>query len=285
MSRSMQKDQENNYRIRFLKSLSEEGLTVFSTSDARRIAEESGIPGSYINKFLSFLTRDGWITRLKRGLYARIGALSGDVQLHSFAIATNLVVPSAISNWSALHHYGLTGQVPRIITSITPKNVVTPSMRRDSPTGKDFQRHGWLVDGVRFQYKRVSKEHFFGIERIWIDQYSRIPITDRERTVLELFVSPKSFGGMGEVLGIMEEHLFSLEIEKLTGYALRYGKIAPAKRLGWLLERLSVPERVLDPLLAIPATGYHLLDPAGRQEGVFDRRWNIRVNLAGRKAP
>ena len=76
MSRSMQKGRGENYRIRFLKSVSEEGLTVFSASDARRIAEESGIPGSYINKFLSFLTRDGWITRLKRGLYARIGVLS-----------------------------------------------------------------------------------------------------------------------------------------------------------------------------------------------------------------
>ena len=218
MSRSMQKGRGENYRIRFLKSVSEEGLTVFSASDARRIAEESGIPGSYINKFLSFLTRDGWITRLKRGLYARIGVLSGDVQLHSFAIAANLVVPSAISHWSALHHYGLTGQVPGIVTSITPKNVVTPSMRRDSPKGKDFRRHGWLVEGMRFQYKRVSKEHFFGIERIWIDQYSRIPITDRERTVLELFVSPKSFGGMGEAVSYTHLDVYKRQLSSFRRY-------------------------------------------------------------------
>lgn len=279
MSRLMQNGKGENYRIRFLKSLSEEGLTVFSASDARRVAEEIGIPGTYINRLLSFLTRDGWITRMKRGLFARIGPLSGAIQIHPFAIATNLVIPSAISHWSALNHHGLTEQVPRIVTSITPKNVVTPSMRPYSSVEKNFRRHGWLVEGVRFEYKRVRREHFFGIEEVWIDQYSLIPITDRERTVLELFVSPKVFGGMGEVLGIMEEHLSSLNIERLAGYACRYGKIAPAKRLGLVLERSSVPKRILDPLLAIPATGYHLLDPSGQQEGVFDKRWNIRVNI------
>lgn len=275
----MQNGKGENYRIRFLKSLSEEGLTVFSASDARRVAEESGIPGTYINRLLSFLARDGWITRMKRGLFARIGPLSGAIQIHPFAIATNLVIPSAISHWSALNHHGLTEQVPRIVTSITPKNVVTPSMRSYSSVEKNFRRHGWLVEGVQFEYKRVRREHFFGIEEVWIDQYSLIPITDRERTVLELFVSPKVFGGIGEVLGIMEEHLSSLNIERLAGYACRYGKIVPAKRMGWVLERSSVPKRILDPLLAIPATGYHLLDPSGQQEGVFDKRWNIRVNI------
>jgi len=279
MSRSRENGKGENYRVRFLKSLTREGLTVFSASEARRIAEESGIPGTYINRLLSFLVRDGWITRMKRGLFARIGPLSGDIQIHPFAIAANLVVPSAISLWSALHHYGLTKQVPGIVTSITPKNVVTPSMRPNSSVKKNYRRHGWFVEGVRFEYKRVRREHFFGIEEVWVDQYSRVPITDRERTVLELFVSPKAFGGMSEVLGIMEEHLSSLNIERLTGYACRYGKIAPAKRLGWVLERSSVPEKVLDPLLAIPATGYHLLDPSGQQEGVLDKRWNIRVNL------
>ena len=280
----MQNGERKNYRIKFLKSLAEEGLTVFSTSDARRIAEENGIPGTYLNRFLSFLVRDGCITRIKRGLFACLGPLSGDIQVHPFVIATNLVVPSAISHWSALNHHGLTEQVSGVVISVTPKNVVTPSMRPYGSVEKNVRRHLWLVEGVRFEYKRIGREHFFGIEEVWIDQYSRIPITDRERTVLELFVSPKVFGGMGEVLGIMEEHLSSLNMEKLTGYACRYGKIALAKRLGWVLERLSVSRRLLDPLLAIPATGYHLLDPSGQNEGVFNKRWNIRVNLGGNKA-
>ena len=46
-----------------------------------------------------------------------------------------------------------------------------------------------------------------------------------------------------------------------------------------VLERSSVLERVLNPLLAIPATGYHLLDPSGQQEGIFDKRWNLHVNI------
>ncbi|HPD97086.1 MAG TPA: type IV toxin-antitoxin system AbiEi family antitoxin domain-containing protein [Synergistales bacterium] len=279
MRRAKENGKGENYRIRFLKSLVEDGLTVFSVSDARRIAEESGIPRTYINRLLSFLVRDGWITRLKRGLFARIGPLSGDIQIHPFAIATHMIEPSAISHWSALHHHGLTEQVPGIVTAITPKKIVTPSMRLDRSVESTNRRHGWLVEGVRYEYRSVKEEHYFGVEEIWVDQYSRIPIMDRERAALDLFVSPGIFGGMGEVLGIMDEHLASLDVERLVGYACRYGKIAPAKRLGWILERSSVPHKILEPLLAIPAAGYLLLDPSGQNEGIFEKRWNIRVNL------
>ncbi len=280
MSQKTESSQGGTHSIRLLKALADEGRTVFTTSEARQIAEMSGIPGGYVTNLLMLMVRNGWITRLRRGFYARSGPALGDAHIHSFAVATHLVTPSSISHWSALHHHGLTEQVPRVVTAFTPKKVVTPSMRR-GPHANRRQRHAWVIEGVRYEFVTVKKDHFFGIEEVWVDEFSRVPITDKERTVLEVFISTRMLGGMGEALGIIEHHLHSLAVDKLVSYACRYGKISIAKRLGWALERSGVSQSVLEPLIKIPATGYHVLDPARPHRGTCDSRWMLQNNLVG----
>lgn len=282
MIQEMESTRSGTHSVHFLRSLAEEGRTVFTTSEARQLAERSGIPEGYVTNLLMLMVRNGWLTRLKRGIYSRSGPAFGDVQVHSFSIATRMVTPSAISHWSALHHHGLTEQVPRIVTAFTPKKVVTPSMRGGCRHSRR-ERHAWVVAGVRYEYVTVKKEHFFGIEDVWIDEFSKVPITDRERTMLEVFISARMLGGIGEALGIIEQHLDSLAVRKLVEYACRYGKISIAKRLGWALERAGVSESVLEPLLKISATGFHALDPARPRKGVCDRRWMIQNNLRGKE--
>lgn len=278
MRQTAEPARRRSHSVFFLKALAEEGRTVFTSSEAKRIAARSGIPEGYVTNLLIIMVRNGWLTRLRRGIYARSGPALGDIQIHSFAIATHLVVPSAISHWSALHHHGLTEQVPRVVTAFTPKKVVTPNMRRGRHANGG-KRHAWVIDGVRYEYITVKKENFFGIEKVWVDEFSRVPITDRERTVLEVFISSRMFGGMGEALGIIENHLPSLAVDKLVEYACRYGKISVAKRLGWALEQADISESVLEPLLKMPATGYHALDPSRPRREACDKRWMIQVNL------
>ncbi|ETR70321.1 MAG: hypothetical protein OMM_08898 [Candidatus Magnetoglobus multicellularis str. Araruama] len=119
------------------------------------------------------------------------------------------------------------------------------------------------------------------LKKIWIDEYSRIPITDKERTILELFISPRIFGGMSETIGIFKHHIASLLLEKLVKYACQYGKISIARRLGWTLDKIGVSELIYAPLLKMNATGYHLLDPTCPNKGKCDSRWMIQNNLVG----
>jgi len=268
------------HALRLLRALAEGGRLVFSTPEAREVAQRAGIPDGYLYELLHHMTQNGLLTRLRRGLYATSEVASGRPQAHPFAIATHLVTPSAISHWSALSHHGLTDQVPHIVTAFTPRKVVTPSMRRRDL--KTSARHAWEVAGVRYEYISVKKDHFFGIEQVWVDENSRVPITDRERTVLETFISPRRFGGIGEALRLSESHTQELQADRLVEYAIRYGKISVAKRLGWALELAHVDESVLLPLLKIPATRYYALDPARPSRGPCDRRWMIQDNLHAR---
>ncbi|MBN1856198.1 MAG: hypothetical protein JW846_04520 [Dehalococcoidia bacterium] len=266
------------YRDRLLRALMEQGLVVFSIAEARHVAEQEAIPASSVAPLLANLTRSEWVSRLRRGLYVMSGPVPGTTPVHSFTIATHLVVPSAISHWSALHYHGLTEQIPRVVTAFTPKSVVTPGMRRPAAAERR-RKHAWTIQGVRYEYVTVKPEHYFGVEPVWVDEHSQVGITDKERTILETFISPRTFGGLGQAMGILQEHLGSLQISKLIDYALKCGTVAAAKRLGWTLEHAGIDERYLTPLLELSSSGYHLLDPVHPRKGPRERRWMIQNNM------
>src|SRR5690348_13984319 len=86
--------------IRLLERLSELHGELFGSDDAVEAAGSLGITSSHTYKLLHELTRSGYIRRLAKGLYVVQSPLAGGVAPHTFAIATRLVRPSAISHWS-----------------------------------------------------------------------------------------------------------------------------------------------------------------------------------------
>lgn len=271
---------EYNYNsrqgIRLLQSLVEEGRYIFTIEEAKNLASKTDIAEAEVALILHRLEAGKWITRLKKGLYLGTGKLPGEASAHPFAIATRLAEPSAISYWSAMSHHGFTEQIPVSVSVMTTKRVYPPSTRQ--PKNK-AEKHAWIIDNMRYEYVTVKPEAFFGIEHVWIDQLFRVPITDKERTLLEGFSSPGLFGGMGEVLSILETHLKDLDLEKLIQYALQYNSISAVKRLGWGLEQLKVSAKKLSPLKTLPAKGYRLLDPSHPKQGEYISQWMLQNNL------
>jgi predicted transcriptional regulator of viral defense system len=263
---------------RLLQALLAEGRYIFDMGEAKEVAAQLDMRPERLKWLLFELVQGGWLSRLKRGLYVGTGKLPGEAHVHSFAIATRLVTPAAISHWSAMSHHGLTEQLPQHVMAITPQKIYPPSLRQKEGK-RDKEKHAWEIDGVRYEYMTITPEHFFGIEQVWVDQMFRVPITDKERTLLEGFASPQTFGSLSEILGILEEHLKELDVPKLIQYALQYNRIAVVKRLGWALEQMSIPHKKLQPLKDYPASGYRLLDPTKPKQGSHDSRWMIQNNL------
>lgn len=264
--------------MRVLRQLLLQGKRIFNMEDAAAAAVTENIPQAQVKKILSNLAKYGRILRLRRGLYVSIGLLPDETNTHPFAISAYLIQPSAISHWSALQHHGLTEQVPQVVTAITTSKVVTPSMRK-----KDLQRplskHALEVEGIRYEYITIQEKHFFGIDDVWIDEHFHIPVTDKERTLLDVFINPKIFGGIGEALGLLKNALSSLDIKKLVDYAILYKNKSVIKRLGWALEYFGVTEKYFAPLLEIQINYYCRLDPSGPAKGPCVKRWMIQNNL------
>lgn len=261
--------------MRLMRALRAQGMYIFTHEEAVTAANAANVARSQLNSILSNLVNTHFLLRLRRGLYAGMGSLPGEIQTHPFAIATKLVEPAAISHWSALQLHGLTEQVPQIVTTSTPRKIYTPSMR----LGARVEKHGWNIEGVRYEYVQIKPEHFFGIESIWIDERFQVPVTDKERTVLDLFVFSRMFGGMGEAFSILEQALPSLDIKKLVNYTLRYNKKFTIKRLGWALESCGIALEELQPLLEVPVNSYCSLDPNKAKMGIYHKRWMIQENI------
>ena len=260
--------------------LAESGRYIFTTEDARGAAEEVGLPQSSVAVTLGRLAGAEWIVRLKRGLYAGTGRLPGGVDVHPFAVATALVQPSAVSQWSALSHHGLTTQVPRMVTVTSPKQVMTPSMRkRVEPDRRSQQKHVWVVGELSVDFVKVRPDRFFGVEDIWVDQQFRVPIMDPERTVLDLFANPRAFGGLDTGLATLSEHGEDVDLQRLVEYALRFGSKAVSARLGWCIEKLSLRAPGLEGLRTHVGPGLQVLDPTRVARGHRDARWCVLDNV------
>jgi predicted transcriptional regulator of viral defense system len=265
--------------LALLDGLDERGKLVFTAGDALDVGAARSLAARQVYHVLLRLEAAGWIRRIKRGLYAVTGKLPGSSAPHDYAIATALYTPSALSHRTALQLHGLSEQVPQVITCTTTAKVVTPAMR--TRQAKRRRRASiWEVDGLQIQYISMRPARFFGVEEVWVDDRTRVPVTDRERTVLDLVADPSRAGGFGEALSVLEAHQKELDLAKLVSYALRLEVVAVAKRLGWALETFGVGDDVLAPLLALPVKGVQALDPQRERRGTVIPRWKLLDNLA-----
>lgn len=190
-----------------------------------------------------------------------------------------LVSPAAASHWTALHHHGLTEQLPRRVFVLTTTEAAVPRPRR---TKAKAAEKGYPVGGTVYQFVQVKPERFFGVEEVWVGE-ARVRITDPERTLLDGLTMPRYCGDFAEILHAFQVRAEKLDLDRIIGYATKLDA-ATAKRLGWILEHQGVAAARLKSLLAVPIKGYRVLDPSGPRQGPCNRRWMIQENLPGKVA-
>jgi predicted transcriptional regulator of viral defense system len=244
--------------IHLLRHLANQGLRIFSIEQAQAAALEIEMNPGYVSEALHHLKNGGWVTRLKRGVYAI--AAYGPAP-HEFAIAMALVTPSAISHWTAMHYHHITEQTPNKIFAITPHGTSIPRS----------------LAKTMFRFIQVKKEHYFGIETIWVDEM-RAQITNLEKTLLDGLALPEYCGDFSEVLHAFKMAKDKIRIQVIIEYALKLEK-AVAKRLGLILDELGVGEKYLEPLLKLPMRSYCKFDPSGPVKGSYNSKWKIRENV------
>ncbi|MBN1914817.1 MAG: hypothetical protein JW769_02890 [Parachlamydiales bacterium] len=247
--------------INILRKIASQGLKIFNIDQAKEIAVQLKIRPNYVTEALHYCLKGGWILRLKKGVYA-FSAESGFIDPpHEFEIAMALVVTSAISHWTAMKHYNLTQQSSNTIFAITPTSSSIPrSINKD-----------------KFRFIKIKKEHYFGIEKVWIGQ-SQISITDLERTLLDGLMMPQYCGDFQEILHAFKMSKNKINFEKIIRYSMKLDK-SVIKRLGWILEKLNVKHSYLKTLLQVPIKGYRKLNPIGDCRGIYNKKWMIQENI------
>ena len=217
-------------------------------------------------KMLSRWTKNGWMTRVRRGLYIPVPLESRttDVPLEDpWLVAGRLFAPCYIGGWSAAEYLELTEQIFRTVVVMTVKK---PRDRRP------------IIKGTNFWLRTVSEMALFGLSPVWRGRV-KIPVSDPTRTILDLLNDPTLGGGIRSTTDILMNYLRSenKNLTLLIEYAERLGNGAVFKRLGFLVEKL-VPDEIItkDQCRTRLTAGNAKLDPKLKNTRLVTR-WRLWV--------
>lgn len=264
--------------IRLIAALEGTGADPFTVAQAFGEGTRLGLTSRHIITLLHRLSTAGWITRIKKGLYAINDPVTRIPRAHPFAIGTALATPSAVSHWSALQHWGLTEQAPAAITISSPTRTYPPA-DRNQKTQETTDRAAWTVAGIRYEAIAITEARFFGVTRVWINERNQVPIFDRERALLDTFLHFHIFGSLSAAMEILDKHLAAINVNRLIEYTLQLRVAAVIKRVGWTLDHFRTSPDILESLRTYPARGESPLDPGRPAHGHHNLKWHVIENL------
>lgn len=247
-------------------------LTAVLGSEKRFITPDDVVEALMIDpdaaaKRLSRWAAEGWVRRVRRGLYIGVpvdapdpGAWAEDAML----VATAVWSPCYFTGWTSASHWALSEQVFRTVALKTAKRVRTSRVQ--------------LLDQQYLLVHTSEGALKWGIKSEWHDE-TRLLFADPGRTVIDVLDDPGLAGGVRHAAEIASAFLDEYAPEILIDYAERNGNRTVFKRLGYLIEALGLDM----PLLVnacqdrLPA-GISALDPEGPRTGRRNMRWRLLVN-------
>lgn len=235
----------------------------------KEASEALGLSRNATMSKLSRLTNQGWIKRVRPGLYlvlpleARTDAPT--MVEDPWVLARELFSPCYIGGWSAAEYWGLTEQIFRSTFVVSSSNV----RKRKQELG-----------GIQFHIVRVPLTRLAGTKSIWRGQ-ERMNISDRERTIVDALCAPGWIGGIRHLAEIIENYASSTDCnpDALIRVLLDIGKGSSFKRVGYLAERVWPGAiELIEVALGNRSSGDIKLDPAVRSRGRLNRRWGLWIN-------
>lgn len=252
------------YRAR-LEELHRHFRQPFSVAEAADVLQ---LERSKARRLLAHLAARGWLSRVRRDAYVTVplGAeRPSEWHEDPWVVAARIFTPGYLAGWTACEHWGLTEQIFRDVQVVTTRRL----------------RHRLQVlQGTRYLVKTVGPGRMFGTRAVWRGQ-SQVQVSDPSRTLVDLLDDPNLGGGIRHVAEIVATYFASEHRNdaRLADYARQFGNRTVWKRLGYLLEALSIdaPE-LIETCRRSLSSGISLLDPSREPSGPALKRWNLRIN-------
>lgn len=169
-----------------------------------------------------------------------------------FQIAISLINKSYLSHYTAVYLHGLTNQIPKTIYisfEQSKKNNVKRELAQDaidSAFSKPQRTSGTttIYDGYTFLLHNGMYSNRSGVYSL-----NDLPVTNIERTLIDIAVRPSYAGGVHSVLDIYRRAIDKISINKLVATLDKLNFIYPYHQtIGFYLEKAGLSESKLEVL-------------------------------------
>ena len=219
-------------------------------------------------KKLARWAREGWLRRVRRGLYIPIPVDAEDPKTWSedaLVLASEVWSPCYFTGWTTANHWGLTEQVFRTTILKTTCRVRVSTVR--------LLDHEYLVNHA------PARAMAWGLASLWHEE-RRLRLADPARTVIDILDFPRLGGGIRHGSEILAVYLDEHDPNRLVEYGDRLGNRTVFKRLGYLLEAMGRKEPALiEKCRERVSAGLSVLDPDGPEGGPRVAPWRLRANV------
>ena len=204
-------------------------------------------------KLITKLVGNGWLIRIKRGLYAISDFNNrGFLSLSPYIVANLLVKDSYVSFESALSYYGMFDQWTNKVISIAKNRY------------KAIQ-----LGSNEYSFINAKDQFFFGWKEITIEgRVSRIATS--EKALIDIIHFHKSKYSVDLVIEKLQEHRESLDIEKVCEYMSKMSTTT-TKIFGFILDLLHIDSHTLYESIKIKQSTHWMF--------VGDRKFNAKWRL------
>ncbi len=198
------------------------------------------------------LTRNGWLIRIKRGLYA-ISDLSnrGFLSFSPYVVASLLVKDSYVSFESALAYHGMFDQLTNKTISIS-----------------QVQYKAVQLQSVEYSFVKVLEKWFFGWQEVSIDNKT-VRMATAEKALVDMIQFHKSKYTVDLVVEKLSLYKSSLDLQKMTEH-LGKMSLTTIKTFGFLFDLLGIDSG--DFYNQVKLRGTHLMLSG---DSKFNAKWRL----------
>jgi predicted transcriptional regulator of viral defense system len=233
---------------------------VFTFDEARQKLKINAIA---LNKMLHELQRNGYVVRIKKGLYAvvPVETVGKSFAPNKYLVAAKLQKKACLSYHTALELHGAAESVFNTLYISVPRQARPFHFQETT-------------------YSFVTNEYLFGLTKVKVDGIS-LSITDREKTILDGIDRLKYAGGVEEYLKSVSSFP-SIHTSRLLQYLQHLDKKVLYAKAGWLLSRMakqwSIEEQHLKKLRGkLSSRTFYLQEGNGNTEYRFNDEWNLMI--------